>query len=167
MSIVAYGNGSSPYGDPPIGHLLDDLRPKRLKVERCPICGVAVLPGDNTLKRIEGFDVKDGHVYPCRNLSVTFCDECLTGNGGVDIICKAIEASSTLRAQITQDAYTILKKQHDVLMSTLFKWVVGIIISFVVVVICCLIWGPKNVFEAIGAIIVVIAIFALLSVVNR
>lgn len=87
--------------------------PERIKVDRCPICGSACLPGSREEERRRGFNIRDGHCYSCHNLDITFCDHCLIGEGGVDIICRVVEANEDQRKKIATDAYTILKEKHD------------------------------------------------------
>lgn len=137
-----------PYGIPDI----DLFGRKSIKVDRCPICGSACLPGSRAIERLSGFDVRDGHCYSCQNLKVTFCDDCLIGEGGVDIICRVVEANEVQRKMVANDAYSILKVKHDELVSKIKKWAIGIAIALGIIGICCLIWTPGDVFAVIGVI---------------
>lgn len=136
---------------------LDDELPdfvlgrKNIEVDHCPICGAACLPRHSAPHRSAGFGVRAGRSYPCKNLKVTFCQDCLIGEGGVDIICRVIEANDAQRMMIAHEAYLILKAKRDALVLKIIKWIVGIVIALSV---CCLIWTPEEVLIVIAVIAV-------------
>ncbi|MBR1871360.1 MAG: hypothetical protein IJ802_05995 [Kiritimatiellae bacterium] len=101
--------------------------PRKIQVDRCPICGASCLPGDCETIRNRGYAVRDGYSYAIKNLHVTFCSECLIGEGGVDIICRVIEADEAQRKKVEQDANLVLKKLHDELILKIKLWTIGII----------------------------------------
>lgn len=124
-----------------------------IKVDRCPICGSACLPGSREEERRRGFNIRDGHCYSCHNLDITFCDHCLIGEGGVDIICRVVEANEVQRKKIATDAYTILKEKHDEALSKQKKWGIGTVIVLGIIGICCSIWPPEEVFGVVGGVL--------------
>lgn len=140
---------------------------KTIKVDRCPICGAACLPGNNALRRFEGFDVRDGYAYTLKSLRVTFCRECLIGEGGVDIICRVIEANESQRKAVEKDAHAILKQLHDELMVKIRNWAIGIGAALAIIGICCLIWKPEEVFGCIGIIAILLVVGFLQSLGRR
>lgn len=77
----------------------------------CPICGELVY--GNGRMFYGKCTVKPFHAYPCKNLRVCFCDDCVSGVGGVDIICKVLEASPELRARVEQDCESILAARRQ------------------------------------------------------
>ena len=140
---------------------------KSIKVDRCPICGASCLPGDCSVQRILGYNVSDGHVYTAKGLSVTFCRDCLIGEGGVNIICRVIEADETQRKKIEQDAHTILKQMHDELMVKIRNWAICIGVALAIIGICCLIWKPEDVFCCLGVIAILVIVGFLQSLGRR
>jgi len=141
---------------------------KSIKVNRCPVCGGSTLPGNTSLYRTMGYTgVKDGHAYSCRNLSVTFCDDCVSGEGGVDIICKVLEASPTVRSMVERDCEAILDARRKKHRETATKWGIGLGVVASVIGICCLIWKPEEVFSVIGIIAIFIIVGLLQGAVRR
>ena len=123
-----------------------------IRVDRCPICGSSCLPGSCATQRLAGFDIRDGYAYTFKNLCVTFCRDCLIGKGGVDIICRVIEANEVQRNAVEKDAHAILKQLHDELMTKIRNWAIGIGATLAIIGVCCVIWKPEDVFACLGAI---------------
>ena len=113
--------------------------------EFCPICGV--------LLKAHRSEFKPYHTYYCRDLRICFCDNCLSGEGGVGIICRVLEASSETRLAVKKDCESVLndrrKKYRE--MATLCGIVLGILA--IIIGICCLVWNPLDVFIAVGTIV--------------
>lgn len=140
----------------------------------CPICGALVDTGLSIESRIHymstGYTIKETkpyHAYQCQNLRVCFCDDCVSGEGGVDIICKVIEASPATRAKVESDCKSILDKRRSKRRETLTMWGVGLGIAAAVIGICCLIWKPEDVFGVIGVIVLLVVVGAIQGAVRR
>lgn len=132
---------------------------KSIRVDRCPICGASTLPNNAAMYRAMGYSgVKDGHAYIYQNLKVTFCDDCLAGVGGVDIICRVLEASDSYRALIQSNSDAIIESRRTKRRGVLTKWAVGIVVALLIVGVCCLIWKPEDVFCCIGVIAALILV---------
>lgn len=113
----------------------------------CPICG-RLLWLDNY------------HTYYCQNLSISFCDDCISGVGGVDIICKVIEATPEVRSRIEEDCRLILKKRKERNRGIAKAWGAGFLVVATVIGICCLIWDPLDVILTAVTIVGLILVFA-------
>lgn len=132
---------------------------RRPKPTFCPICGALVATGLDASGHIDylmrGYTIKPTkpyHTYYCKTLPVSFCDDCISGVGGVDIICKVIEASSKERSVVERDCQSILAARRKRNRSTAINWAIGISGVAAVIGICCLIWSPEDVFVVIGSI---------------
>ncbi len=141
-----------------------------VKPSFCPICGALVETGLSEIDRmrysIQGYTIKPTkpfHAYQCKNLRVCFCDDCVSGEGGVDIICKVIEAAPQTRAKVVQDCASILNARRKKNRETVTMWGVGLGILAVVIGVCCLIWNPKDVFALIFSVIGVIGVLIILG----
>ena len=139
----------------------------KIQVDRCPICGSSTLPTNTSLLNSIGYSVKSGHAYNCHNLQVTFCDECLTGVGGVDIICRVVEASAEQRKIVQHDCDSLLNARRDKRNHTVTVWGVGISIAAAITGICCLIWKPQEVFSVVGVIALLAVVGCLQGGVRR
>lgn len=117
---------------------------------------------DEVLKPTKPF-----HTYQCRNLRVCFCDDCVSGEGGVDIICRVLEASPATRTRVEHDCESILNARRKKHRKTAIMWGVGLGILAVVIGICCLIWKSEDVFDVIGGIVVLIIVGFIQSAVRR
>lgn len=133
--------------------------------QTCPICGCLISTGLSLRSSMEylakGYTIKEtkpSHRYRCKNLEIAFCDECISGEGGVDIISKVIEASPTQRATIEQDAAEILKKRHVKFIRSLRNWFIGIGVVIVLLGVSCLIFGLENTGAAVGVIFMLLFI---------
>jgi len=169
--------GSISFRDPVrsrFSDLLDLEKRENRKPSFCPICGALVDHGLSTMSSLnylrKGYVLKPTkpfHAYQCKNLRVCFCDDCVSGEGGVDIICKVLEASPTLRAKVEQDCESILNARRKKHRETATTWGVGIGILAAVIGICCLIWKPEDVFGVIGVIVVLIIVGLLQGALRR
>ena len=140
----------------------------------CPICGALVEHGLGIQSQMnylrQGYVLKPTkpfHAYQCRNLRVCFCDDCVSGEGGVDIICRVLEASSATRTRVEHDCESILNARRKKHRETAIMWGVGLGILAVVIGICCLIWKPEDVFGVIGVIVVLIIVGFIQGAVRR
>lgn len=156
-SIVARNSVRSRFSD------LFDQEEQDRKPSFCPICGALVEHGLGMQSRMnywrKGYVLKPTkpfHAYQCKNLRVCFCDDCLSGEGGVDIICNVLEASPATRTRVEHDCEAILDARRKKHRETATVWGVGLGILAAVIGICCLIWKPGDVFCVIGGIVLII-----------
>ena len=72
-----------------------------------------------------------------------------------------IEASPETRKNVQKDCDAINQTRRRKVQETLTKWCVGVVVVGSIVGICCLIWGPENVFGVIGVILALVVLGAL------
>ena len=137
-----------------------DKRRSQPKPSFCPICGALV-------EMVGGHSTKPFHIYYCRNLRVCFCDDCVSGQGGVDIICRVIEATPETRKMVEKDCCAILDARRKQSRETVVKWIVGIGVVVALIGVCCLIWTPEDVFGVIGIILMLFLVGFLQGAVRR
>ncbi len=125
----------------------------------CSICGALVgrIPDRLQIEYLsKGYVLKPAksfHSYQCKGLRVCFCDDCLTGIGGVDIICKVIEATPEERACIEHESKIILDERKKENREKLKLWSVCIGILLTIIGICCLIWDVATVLIVTGVVL--------------
>ena len=97
----------------------------------CPICGGLVDFGSTMMLGLfhNGYtleSLKPSHAYYYKGHKVLFCDDCVAGCGGVDIICRVIEASAETRAQIESDCRSVLDERRLKKRVKALLWALGI-----------------------------------------
>ena len=137
---------------------------RELPPPMCPICGDLMATPSAFPYIMRGVAKKDAepcHSYYCHGLQICFCDNCISGEGGVGIVCKVIEATSEQRAKVEADCQEIIRKRREKRVSILIKLCVSIAVAAAVIGVCCLIWEPKDVFSVIGCgLTILIVLFA-------
>ncbi len=125
-------------------------RPEEKPSPICPICGVLMSTPSAFPYTMSGRDAEPCHSYYCHGLQIYFCDSCISGEGGVEIVCKVIEATPEQRAKVEADRQEIIRKRREKRVSILIRLCVSIVVATAVIGVCCLIWEPKDVFSIIG-----------------
>lgn len=132
----------------------------------CPICGTLVgyacnflpFPQLPSLDRFRFSPIIPSHTYKCKNLRICFCDDCLSGMEGVDIICKVIEATPEIRASIEHECKLILDARKKENREKLKVWSVCIGILISIIGICCLIWDVASVLIVAGTVLFLVTL---------
>ena len=155
-SIVARNPVRSRFSDP-FGLEKPDRKPSF-----CPICGALVEHGLGIQSQMNY--LRQGYVL---KPTKPFHAYCVSGEGGVDIICRVLEASPATRTRVEHDCESILNARRKKHRETAIMWGVGLGILAVVIGICCLIWKPEDVFGVIGVIVVLIIVGFVQGAVRR